>query len=435
MSLPPPSPKQARIIWFALTALAVALTVAIVGAVLWGVGLAVRRLSPVLLPIAVAGVIAFILDPVVDWLEARRIPRLRALLLVFTAAFVLVLGVLGSLAPRIVVEARDLAGRVPTYVENARTRVVNWINNPPAPLLRLLPDSLREMLDGQAATTNAPAAVTAATNAAPGVLTNAPPLAAQTNLLAGILPAARPDSPWWLKALDPAALQSAGGWLAAIVPDVGRWLLGQVGRVAGWFGVLVGMALIPIYAFYFLLEKKSISRSWQDYLPVANSRLKDELVWLVENINDALIVFFRGQVLVALCDGVMYTLGFLLIGLPYALLLGLLATVLTIIPFLGAIVTCAAALLIAIVQFGDWQHPLLVLLVFAIVQGIEGWVIQPKIIGDRVGMHPVTIIIALMIGTTLLGGILGGILAIPITAVLRAVMLRYVWRRPAAGTG
>lgn len=435
MSLPPPSPKQARIIWFALTALAVALTVAIVGAVLWGVGLAVRRLSPVLLPIAVAGVIAFILDPVVDWLEARRIPRLRALLLVFTAAFVLVLGVLGSLAPRIVVEARDLAGRVPTYVENARTRVVNWINNPPAPLLRLLPDSLREMLDGQAATTNAPAAVTAATNAAPGVLTNAPPLAAQTNLLAGILPAARPDSPWWLKALDPAALQSAGGWLAAIVPDVGRWLLGQVGRVAGWFGVLVGMALIPIYAFYFLLEKKSISRSWQDYLPVANSRLKDELVWLVENINDALIVFFRGQVLVALCDGVMYTLGFLLIGLPYALLLGLVATVLTIIPFLGAIVTCAAALLIAIVQFGDWQHPLLVLLVFAIVQGIEGWVIQPKIIGDRVGMHPVTIIIALMIGTTLLGGILGGILAIPITAVLRAVMLRYVWRRPAAGTG
>lgn len=434
MSFPPPSPKQARLIWFALTTLAVALTLAICGVVLWGVGLGLRRLSPVLLPIAIAGVVAFILDPLVDWLEARRIPRLRALLLVFITAFVLVLGVLGSLAPRIVVEARDLAGRVPTYVENARTRVVNWINNPPAPLLRFLPESFRGML-GDHAATNAPPAVAVATNLAPGVLDQAPPVAAaQTNLL-GILPAASPDSPWWLKALDPAALQSAGGWLAAIVPDVGRWLLGQVGRVAGWLGVLVGMALIPIYAFYFLLEKKSIVSKWQDYLPVTNSRFKDELVWLVENINDALIVFFRGQVLVALCDGVMYTVGFLVIGLPYALLLGLMATVLTIIPFLGAIVTCAAALLIAIVQFGDWQHPLLVLLVFAIVQGIEGWIVQPKIIGDRVGLHPLTIIIALMIGTTVLGGILGGILAIPITAVLRALMFRYVWRRREAGTG
>ena len=80
------------------------------------------------------------------------------------------------------------------------------------------------------------------------------------------------------------------------------------------------------------------------------------------------------------------------------------------------------------VQFGDWQHPLWVLGVFAVVQGIEGWVIQPKIIGDRVGLHPLTIIIALLVGTTLMGGILGGLLAIPTTAVIRALMFRYIWR-------
>lgn len=111
-------------------------------------------------------------------------------------------------------------------------------------------------------------------------------------------------------------------------------------------------------------------------------------MWLLRNINDALIVFFRGQVLVAVCDGILYGIGFLSIGLPYALLLGLVAMVLTIVPFLGAIVTCCSALAIAVIQFGDWQHPLLVLMVFLVVQTIEGWVIQPKIIGDRVGAAP-----------------------------------------------
>jgi predicted PurR-regulated permease PerM len=118
----------------------------------------------------------------------------------------------------------------------------------------------------------------------------------------------------------------------------------------------------------------------------------------------------------------------LCIGLPYAVLIGAMAIVLTMIPFLGAIVTCVAALLIALVTYGDWLHPLLVLAVFAVVQTLEGLVISPKIMGDRVGLHPVTIIISVMVGTTLLGGLLGGILAIPLTAALRVVMFRYVWK-------
>jgi predicted PurR-regulated permease PerM len=81
------------------------------------------------------------------------------------------------------------------------------------------------------------------------------------------------------------------------------------------------------------------------------------------------------------------------------------------------------------VTFGDWQHPLMVLGVFAVVQGIEGYVLQPKILGDRVGLHPMAIIVAIMIGTTLLGGILGGILAIPLAAALRVIMFRYVWKK------
>ncbi len=442
MNFPPPTSRQAQVIWFAMTALAVALTLGIVGAVIWGVGRVLLVLSPVLWPLAVAAIIAMILDPVVEWLVGRKVPRLRAILLVFGVAAVLVLGVIGSIVPRVVVEARDLAGRIPGYASTAQTKLQKWINEPPASLIPLLPKSIQDRLPsrlrGELSHEDTNTAVAGGgvdapprpvSAVLPPVTNNAALSPGETNTAGASGGAAESvtAAPWWTRAMNPEALKTAGDWIATVVPEVGGWFVGQLGRVASWFGVVAGLALIPIYAFYFLLEKQGIETRWTDYLPVSDSRLKDEVVWLLKNINDALIVFFRGQVLVAICDGVLYAIGFLLIGLPYAMLLGMAAAVLTIVPFLGAIVTCGAALVIAMVQFGDWQHPLWVLAVFAIVQGIEGWIIQPKIIGDRVGLHPLTIIIALLMGTTLMGGILGGLLAIPTTAVIRALMFRYIW--------
>ena len=105
------------------------------------------------------------------------------------------------------------------------------------------------------------------------------------------------------------------------------------------------------------------------------------------------------------------------------------AVFLTMIPFLGAIVICLTALTLAFVQYGDWAHPLMVLGVFAVVQSLEGLFISPKIMGNRVGLHPLVIIIAVMTGTTLLGGLLGGVLAIPLAAALRVIMFRYIWKK------
>ena len=149
-------------------------------------------------------------------------------------------------------------------------------------------------------------------------------------------------------------LQTAVTWLAQSISDVGPWLWGQKERVASWLGVLAGLALIPVYAFSFS-EKKRISSSWTDYLPVTDSRFKQELVFMLSSINDYLIAFFRGQVLVAISDGMLYGIGFLAIGLPYALLRGH-GGGLDDIPFLGAIVTCCTGVAIAFVQFGDWLH-------------------------------------------------------------------------------
>lgn len=421
MSLPPPTPAQARIIWLALTGLALATLASLLVALIWGLGQVLDLLWPVLWPIAFAGVIAYLLDPVVDFLVRRNVPRQRAIIVVSGLALMIILGLAGSVLPQIIVETRQLAQKVPDYTNRLQHRIENWVNNPPALVQKFL------LRDAQAVSgTNAVTATNAivATNASPA--TNATGTASVP-----ASPTAAPGGPTLLsKALDSGNIQSATEFLARGVPKAAAWLFGQVSKVAAWFGVLAGLALVPVYAFYFLLEKQGIERKWTDYIPVVRSGFRDELVFVLRSINDYLIVFFRGQVLVAICDGIMYTIGFIIVGLPYAVLLGAMATVLTMIPFLGAIATCAAALIIAFVQFGDWKHPALVLCVFAVVQTIEGLVVQPKIMGDRVGLHPLTIIIAVMVGTTLLGGILGGILAIPLTAALKVIMFRYVWKKP-----
>jgi predicted PurR-regulated permease PerM len=411
MNLPPPTEKQARLIWLALTGLALAVIVALVVGAVWGLGRVLNVLSPVLWPIAVAGVLAYLLDPVVDFLQRRGVPRTRGIIIVFVAAFLILAGLLASVVPQVVVETQELTRKIPGYTTRLEQRVENIITHPPAWLQRFLPQPPAAPVEAPPAATNAEPAT------APPVTTNAPTLAAQE----------KPASSAF--AFDRAALSSVTDWLAKTLPVLGKRLSQAVSFIGSWFGVIAGLALIPIYAFYFLLEKQGIESKWTDYLPVHESKFKEEVVFVLNSINDYLISFFRGQVLVAMCDGILYTIGFIIIGLPYAVLIGVMATFLTIIPFLGAITTCVTALLIALVSSGSWQQPVGVLAVVAVVQALEGTVIQPKIMGDRVGLHPVTIIIALMVGTTLLGGILGGILAIPLTAALRVVMFRYVWKK------
>lgn len=402
----PPSEKQARVIWLAATGLAVVTLVGLVVALVWGAGCVLQILAPVLWPLAFAGVIAYLLDPVVDFFEKRGLSRANSILCVFGLALLIVAAMFGSVVPQLVRETRQLAARVPEYAVKLENRVANWTTNRPPLVEKFLKyTSLSKPVPDELAP----------------IETNAP---------ASIISTPAPSKPAHLSdGIDPLALQSAKDWAANALPEIGRWLFGQVGRVASWLGFLAGLALVPIYAFYLLLEKRGIESSWTDYLPVSDSSFKDELVFVLRSINGYLIAFFRGQVLVAICDAVLYTAGFLIIGLPYAILIGASAVLLTMIPFLGAITICFTALVISVVQYGDWLHPLLVLGVFGVVQTLEGLVISPRIMGGRVGLHPLAIIIAVMAGTTLLGGLLGGILAIPLAAVLRVLMARYVWKK------
>lgn len=378
MGLSSPTEKQSRIIWFALTGLAIATVIALIVATVWGLGRVLNLLSPVLWPLAIAAVVACLLSPVVDFFERRKLSRIRAILLVFFMALVLVLGVLASVIPQVIAETEQLASKVPEYSQSLQMHIQNLLAHPPEYLRHFLP---------------------------PPETTNNPQGGSEKPVLASVT-----------------------HWLTGSLPEMSSWLLSRAAKVASGFGLLAGLALIPVYAFYFLLEKRRIESRWKDYLPLQHSTVKDEAVFILNAISQYLVAFFRGQVLVALCDAVLFTIGFYIIGINYAFLLGFAAVLLMMIPFLGAIVICVSALTLAFVEYGDWQHPALVLVVFAVVQSLESLVISPKIMGDRVGLHPLVIIIAVMTGTTLLGGILGGILAIPLAAALRVIMFRYVWK-------
>jgi len=407
VSFPPPTDKQARIVWLSLTAFAIALLVGILALTIWGLGWVLRLLAPVIWPLAIAGVIAYLLDPVVDFLERKSVPRQRAILLVFGAGLLLVAGFFASIVPRLIHETGDLVAAVPAYSRQIQTNLTTWASTSPR-WAKLFPKYQSSALEK-------------GTNSTEPSLQ---PAIVSTNVVS--LQAAQGSrEPGWEKKLT----ESVIGWLTATLPKVGAWMLERLRHVASWAGFLIGFVMVPVFTFYFLQEKQGIREGWTHYLPVQESKFKEELVFVLSSINDYLIVFFRGQVVIAFCNAVLLTIGFLVMGLNYAVLFGVIAGLLGIVPYLGTILTIVPAMILAAVEFKDWWHPLLVVGIYSVVHTIEGFVVSPKIMGDRVGLHPLTIIVAVLVGTTLLGGILGGILAIPLTAAMRVVMFRYVWKK------
>jgi predicted PurR-regulated permease PerM len=428
MSFPPPTIKQARILWFCLTSLAVAVLLGLLVLFVWGLGIVADRLSSLLLPIALALLLAYVLDPVVEFFVRKKLPRVWAILLVFLLGFMVVGGVLGAVIPGMIRESRKVIEDLPRNTQKLQTKLDEFMET--SRVARFLPASWHASYEKLVAPAN---------SGIPRSNTNntetiaAPDSGSQTNILTeastnmlptavtGTAPAAKP------------AVEPSGDIVRQGVVYVATWIRTQLSSVTTWVESSVAFVLLPICLFYFLLEKQRINRGWADYLPLHESKVKDEVVFVLRAINDCMIVFFRGQVLVALCVGTLLAIGYLILGLNYAVLLGLVAGVLGIVPYLGTIVSLVLALTVAGIQFGDWTHPLIVVGVAAVVKLLEDLVISPKIIGERSGLHPLTVILAVMIGANLLGGFLGALIAIPLTAVLRTLMFRYVWkRRPGA---
>ncbi len=181
---------------------------------------------------------------------------------------------------------------------------------------------------------------------------------------------------------------------------------------------LLNLLLIPLFFFHLVNQYESISREAQDLVPIPWRAKLNQYVRLT---NTVLSGYVRGQMLVAMLLAVLYGFGFWVIGLRFGLLIGIGTGLLSIIPFVGSLLGFAAAMAIALANFTGFGTVVGVAAVFAVVQALEGLVITPKLVGDKVGLGILSTMLALIVGGNLFG-FAGMIVAIPVAAVLKSVL-------------
>lgn len=207
--------------------------------------------------------------------------------------------------------------------------------------------------------------------------------------------------------------QQIGTMITELITGITRQ--GQL--IAGWLTYLL---LIPVITFYLLRDWRHLLAAIHALLPRS---LEATVTSVARDIDAVLAEFLRGQLAVMAALGFIYSVGLWMIGLDLSILIGLVSGLLSFVPYLGFIVGLVAAVFAAILQYHDFLHPLLVLLVFAVGQAIEGMVLAPYLVGERIGLHPVAVIFAVLAGGQLFG-FLGVLLALPVGAVI-VVLLRH----------
>ena len=383
-----PTPFQKKLCWAALTALSIVAITAVVaffGAIIVH---AISFLQPVLTPVAIAAILAFLLDPIVQKLIRLRLSRLLSIIVVYMGVTALIAGILIWILPVAYRQGHSFAKNFPGYRNNVQSLVLGTIEK-----VQALTDKTIFREPGEAL---------------------------------------QPSDKF--SALVAKSINDAGAWLQQKAPDFalesGKFLQRSVGGFLGVFGFLLSMILVPIFLFFFLKEGPAIAQNWSRYLPLRASPLKREIVALVSEINSYLISFFRGQLIVSMIDGALIASALLVMGLDFAVLIGLMVGVLGLVPYIGITICWIPAVLIAAAQYTDWIHPLIVTIIFILANWVDGIIVAPKIVGDSVGLHPLTVILSVLAWSLILGGLLGALLAVPLTATLKVLLKRYFWDRP-----
>jgi predicted PurR-regulated permease PerM len=411
--------------WAALTALFIVFLIVTAASILWVSATVIGFLQPILIPVAIAAILAYLLDPVVTRMCRGGLGRTKAVVLLFLLVF-LALAALGSwIIPNISMQSANFAKELPNYTLKARDEVVDVLyrytrifgtagsRGKTGFVSWLVGSTPRHQLPAATpapAGDNSPESIGTPTEAigpAPGKLSSADRQRIQ-ELVQKQIPNLERQFPAWTARLWKILTKSIGGFL-------------------GITGFLLSLVMVPIYLFFFLKERPRIEKRWKEYLPLRASPLKDEVAEVLSQINNYVIAYFRGQLLVCLVDGVLIGTILTLIGLNFAPLIGILVVVLTMIPYIGIIVCWVPAVLIAAFQWGDWWHPFLVTAIFIVIQNLEGLIYAPRIVGNSVGLHPMTVIVSIFVWGLLIGGLLGPILAVPLTATLKVLLARYVW--------
>ena len=329
-----PTLWQRKTMWASLTAIFVVLLVIVVGSAIWAGVTLIAFLQPILIPVAIAVIIAYLLDPVVTYLTRHGLSRTRAVLALFTIAFLAVAALVAWIVPLVSVQSVSLARQLPAFTERTRDRVVDLIYR-------------YEHTFGVPSKEGKTGAATGFVN---WLLAGSTPAAPCCDALPGsqaLRPPRRTAEVIGPRAASPkltsADRQRIQDWVQKQLPVLERqlpdltaklWLLikTSVGGFLGVTGFLLSLVMVPIYSFFLLKERPAIQRRWKEYLPLRNSPLKDEVATTLSQINSYVIAYFRGQLLVCLVDGLLIGSCLTALGLNFAPLIGLLVVPLTMIP-------------------------------------------------------------------------------------------------------
>lgn len=203
---------------------------------------------------------------------------------------------------------------------------------------------------------------------------------------------------------------------------IATWLLKTIlhsgATIMSW---AVNLVLIPVVTFYLLRDWHAVIKNSRSLLP---RKIEPTTVKLVKECDMVLSAFFRGQLLVMLSLGIIYSIGLTVVGLQLGFMIGMIAGLGSIVPYLGFSIGIVSASIAAYLQFGTFTAVLLVWLVFAIGQSLESTILTPKLVGGRIGLHPVAVIFAVLTGGCLFG-FFGVLLALPVAAIIM-VWLRFL---------
>ena len=453
-----PTPWQRKTMWTALASVAVAVMLVLAVEFIYYFSLVMSYLQPILVPFAIAGVLAYLLEPLVAYLVRLGTTRRRAVTAVFAVTSLAFVGIMFWLVPMISGQTAKLAKKVPDITRQVRRGVSSFALEMREKYgLRIIPDELYEITKplptpapqikpaepGKPKTPPAPAtpAVMETPAAAPAAAVETPATAPAPEIepKSAAAPTTTHGTP------NPEEVIrniSTGEWLNKALPRIFDSVWGffnsSLGGFLGLFGFLLSLIIVPLYLFYFLAESPHISASWTKYVPLRASEFKNEVVACLMEVNSYLIAFFRGQLVVSTINGIATGTFLGIVGLDFGILIGLGLCFLGIIPYIGITLCWIPAVIIASVQGGSWLvpasaawwvFPVVVTGVFVVVQQVDGLFVTPKIVGERVGLHPVTVIFSVFLWSLLLGGLLGAILAVPLTAASKVILRRYVWER------
>jgi predicted PurR-regulated permease PerM len=429
-----PTPWQRKMMWAALTAFFVVLLIVIVGAVIWTGANVISFLQPILIPVAIAVILTYLLDPLVTKMSRGTLSRTKAIALVFAIAFFALGGLVAWLVPTVSIQSANFAKQVPAYTEKARDRIVDLIYrfDQTFGLLgaahgKSASTSLTNWLIGPGPSPSPHAQPAATATASPKESAAPPGIPPGTETIAPSPPKLTTAERQRIQAYVEKQMPNLQRALPTLMDKLWRILKKSIGGFLGVTGFLLSLILVPIYLFFLLNEKPRIERRWKDYLPLRASPLKNEVAEVLSEINKYVTAYFRGQLLVCVVDGILIGVALTFFGLNFAPLIGALVVILTMIPYIGIIICWVPAVLIAAFQWGDWLHPIGVTLIFILIQNLEGIFYAPRIVGNYVGLHPMTVIVSIFVWALIVGGVLGPLLAVPLTATIKVLLTRYVW--------